>query len=163
MKISKLISFLCVVFLVCCGKSEPKKEEKTQKISTEVNNDNVKKIVFTANDVMKFNRTKFTATANQKIILTLKHIGKLDKKIMGHNLVILKKDVNLIEFATKAALAKDNNYIPKNTNQVLVQTKMLGGGESDTIEFTAPAAGEYDFICSFPGHYGMMKGKFIVN
>ncbi|MEM6771051.1 MAG: plastocyanin/azurin family copper-binding protein, partial [Bacteroidota bacterium] len=26
----------------------------------------------------------------------------------------------------------------------------------------APAAGEYDFICTFPGHYGVMKGKFIV-
>jgi azurin len=39
---------------------------------------------------------------------------------------------------------------------------MLGGGETTTIAFTAPAAGTYDYICSFPGHYGMMKGKLIV-
>ncbi|HBX64839.1 MAG TPA: azurin, partial [Balneolaceae bacterium] len=25
-----------------------------------------------------------------------------------------------------------------------------------------PEAGTYDFICSFPGHYALMKGKFIV-
>ena len=39
---------------------------------------------------------------------------------------------------------------------------MLGGGEETTIEFEAPAKGEYTFICSFPGHYALMNGKFIV-
>ena len=39
---------------------------------------------------------------------------------------------------------------------------MIGGGQSDTIEFDAPEPGTYDFICSFPGHYSVMKGKFIV-
>jgi azurin len=39
---------------------------------------------------------------------------------------------------------------------------MLSGGETTTIEFTAPAAGTYDYICSFPAHYAMMKGKLIV-
>ena len=28
--------------------------------------------------------------------------------------------------------------------------------------FLPPKKGVYDFICSFPGHYAMMKGKFIV-
>ena len=39
---------------------------------------------------------------------------------------------------------------------------MIGGGQTTSITFTAPAAGTYDFICSFPGHSGLMKGKFIV-
>ena len=39
---------------------------------------------------------------------------------------------------------------------------MIGGGETDVIEFPAPEKGTYEFLCSFPGHYGMMKGKFIV-
>jgi azurin len=38
----------------------------------------------------------------------------------------------------------------------------LGGGETDVIEFQAPPAGEYEFLCSFPGHYAMMRGKFVV-
>ncbi|MCB0632702.1 MAG: azurin, partial [Lewinella sp.] len=25
-----------------------------------------------------------------------------------------------------------------------------------------PAPGTYDYICSFPGHYALMQGKFIV-
>jgi len=39
----------------------------------------------------------------------------------------------------------------------------VGGGESDTIEFEAPPEGEYDYICSFPGHYQQMQGKLVVS
>ena len=45
----------------------------------------------------------------------------------------------------------------------LAYTKMLGGGESDTITFDAPEPGTYIFICSFPGHYQLMMGEFIVS
>ena len=45
---------------------------------------------------------------------------------------------------------------------IIAATKLLGGGETDTVIFDAPAAGTYEFLCSFPGHYAIMKGKFIV-
>ena len=38
----------------------------------------------------------------------------------------------------------------------------LGGGEETEITFTAPEPGEYPFLCTFPGHFGIMNGKFIV-
>ena len=47
-------------------------------------------------------------------------------------------------------------------DKFIAHTKMLGGGESDTIEFDAPAPGTYTFMCTFPGHYALMQGKFIV-
>jgi azurin len=81
---------------------------------------------------------------------------------MGHNFVLLKKKVNLIEFANKAATARDNQYIPVGSDEVIVYTDMIGGGQETTIEFLPPEPGVYDFVCSFPGHYAMMKGKFIV-
>jgi azurin len=65
-------------------------------------------------------------------------------------------------FATSALQAKANEYIPEGTEDVIAHTALIGGGEETTIEFTAPAAGEYTFICSFPGHYALMNGKFIV-
>ncbi|MBT8261281.1 MAG: azurin, partial [Bacteroidia bacterium] len=37
-----------------------------------------------------------------------------------------------------------------------------GGGQSTSVTFMAPEVGTYDFICSFPGHSALMKGKFIV-
>jgi azurin len=111
---------------------------------------------------MKFNLRKITVKAGQKIKLTLTHTGKLDKRIMGHNVVFLNKGIKLSTFASKAAASKENDYIPVGSSAVLAHTKMLSGGETTTIEFTAPAAGTYDYICSFPAHYAMMKGKLIV-
>jgi azurin len=54
-------------------------------------------------------------------------------------------------------------YLPKDQSAILAHTKIVGGGESDTVTFTAPdKPGTYPFFCSFPGHFSMMKGKLIV-
>ena len=62
----------------------------------------------------------------------------------------------------RAMLARENEYIPGG-NETIAHTKMIGGGESDTITFTAPEKGSYTYICTFPGHYGLMKGVLIVS
>lgn len=119
-----------------------------------------KTVVINSNDQMKFDRSEIRVKAGEKIKLTLNHTGKLPKTAMGHNFVLLEKGVDMADFAMKAMNAKDNEYIP--AKGVIAHTKLIGGGESTTIEFTAPAKGTYEFMCSFPGHYAMMKGKFIV-
>jgi len=126
-----------------------------------VEND-VNKIVITSDDYMKFNTSKITVKSGKLVKLTLKHIGKLDVQLMGHNFVLLKDNVDIIEFANKAAMASKNQYIPVESDEVIVYTDMIGGGQETTIEFLPPDVGVYNFICSFPGHYAMMKGKFIV-
>ena len=170
-----LFIVISLSILVSCGKNKkegtsekakiesPKKTEILKnKSNVEVDSDGVANVLITTNDIMKFNIKKFTVKAGQKVKLTLTHTGKLDKKIMGHNVVILNKGVKSSLFASKAAASKDNDYIPEGTTDVVAHTKMIGGGETTTIEFTAPEAGTYDFICSFPAHFAMMKGKFIV-
>ena len=47
-------------------------------------------------------------------------------------------------------------------SNVIAYTDLVGGGQTTSVEFNAPDAGTYDFLCSFPGHYAIMKGKFIV-
>ena len=85
------------------------------------------------------------------------------KETMGHNFILLKADVALAAFATSAMSAKDSEFIPPDkVDQIIAYTKLIGGGEETSIEFTAPAAGTYKFLCSFPGHYVMMQGDFIV-
>ena len=138
--------------------TSPKKE----KTNVVVDAEGVANILITTNDIMKFSIKKMTVKAGQKVKLTLTHTGKLDKNVMGHNVVILKQGVNLTAFGNKAATAAANGYIPKGTTDVIAHTKMIGGGETAVIEFDAPAPGTYDFLCSFPGHYALMKGKFIV-
>tara|TARA_X000001036_G_scaffold430570_1_gene463453 strand:- start:2000 stop:2407 length:408 start_codon:yes stop_codon:yes gene_type:complete len=119
------------------------------------------KIILNSNDLMRFDKNMLLVQSGQKITLTLNHIGKMDKLIMGHNFVLLKKDVDVMAFAEKAVLAKKNEYIPEG-DEVIVYTKLLGGGESDTITFDAPEKGYYTFLCTFPGHWGLMKGKLVV-
>ena len=110
---------------------------------------------------MLFDKNIIYVNSRQKVTLTLEHTGKMDKKIMGHNFVLLKKDVDVVSFATRAMVARDSEYIPEG-NETIAYTKLIGGGESDTIVFEAPEKGSYTYICSFPGHYGVMKGILIV-
>jgi len=120
----------------------------------------VVKVVIDRNDARKFNLSEIKVKAGQKVTLTLNHTGKMAKNVMGHNFLLLEKGVDVSKFATKAMAAKANDYIP--AEGVIAHTALIGGGETTTVTFVAPAKGTYDFICSFPGHYGIMKGKFIV-
>ncbi len=144
---------------------ETKSEEATQEAAkTEATDEKVAEEValeITGDDAMKFDKNELRVKAGQKVTLTLKHVGKSPKDQMGHNWVLLKKGTDLAGFATKAMAAKDKDYIPSE-DDIIAHTKLLGGGESDSVTFVAPEKGEYDYLCSFPGHYAMMKGKLIV-
>jgi azurin len=123
------------------------------------------KIEITGNDQMQYNIKAFEVTEGQKVVLSFKHIGQLPAIAMGHNVVILKSGTAVPAFATKCAPAKDTGYIPQDEEskkEIVAHTKMLGGGESEEITFTAPAAGDYPFICSFPGHFAIMQGVMTV-
>lgn len=123
------------------------------------------KIEITGNDQMQYNIKAFEVTEGQKVVLSFKHIGQLPVIAMGHNVVILKSGTVVPSFATKCAPAKDTDYVPQDAEskkEIIAHTKMLGGGESSEITFTAPAAGDYPFICTFPGHFAIMQGVMTV-
>ena len=175
----KIIVVVGLLFLVSCGKEQKlnpsqnpsketklettKKKNKTEdKTNVVVDAKGVANVAITSNDGMRFDVRKINVSSGQKVRVTLTHTGKLDKRIMGHNVVFLTNGVKPSAFAVKAAAARDNDYIPEGTTEVIAHTKMIGGGETTVIEFIAPEAGTYNYICSFPGHYAMMKGKLIV-
>ncbi|WP_106524773.1 azurin [Taibaiella chishuiensis] len=119
-------------------------------------------IILRAGDDMKFDQREIKVKAGDTVKLTLKHTGKAPKTAMGHNFVLLKSGVSVDDFIAKAVEAKDNDYIPAGTKDVIAHTRLIGGGESDHIEFVAPAKGTYTYICSFPAHAMIMNGKLIV-
>ncbi|MGA9588633.1 MAG: azurin [Salegentibacter sp.] len=186
--LNKLILFVAAIMLFSCGDNKKKEEEKDQEQITVGNNesststnsstsdesnksvadktdmadDKVVEVLLTGNDQMQYNLDEIKVKAGQTVKLTLKHVGQMDKNVMGHNFVLLKPGTDVAKFAQTAVSAKDNDYIPQDSDKVITHTELLGGGESTTIEFEAPEKGTYDFICSFPGHYVQMHGKFIV-
>lgn len=167
----KLILVFVAALAISCG--ENKKEEKPgMQIGTQIEetaapaettNEAVANITIEGNDQMKFNKSEIRVKAGQTVKLTLKHVGTMDKNVMGHNWALLTQDADMAAVGQAAAMAVDNGYLPADMmDKIIVHTKMLGGGESDTIEFEAPAPGTYVFMCTFPGHYALMNGKFIV-
>ena len=116
----------------------------------------------TGDDIMKFNVARIEVKAGERVKLELKHIGKLAKEVMGHNLVVLTAGADPMAFAQAAVGAAESDYIPElGKAQIIAYTKLLGGGESDTIEFDLPGPGEYPFLCSYPGHAALMKGVLV--
>ena len=112
-------------------------------------------------DQMKFDTHLIRVKAGEAVELTFKNVGSMPKESMGHNIVVLKPGVDLPTFGGEAAAASDNEYIPKSSlSSIVAHTKLLGPGEEDKITFTLEK-GIYDYICSFPGHYGIMKGQIV--
>ena len=119
-------------------------------------------LTIAGDDQMKFDKDLLTVKEGQEVTLILTHPGTMTKEAMGHNWVLLKKGVDMQEFAMEAITAKDNDYIPTGTNKVITHTKVIGGGEETKVTFTAPKKGTYEFLCTFPGHFATMHGNFVV-
>jgi len=89
--------------------------------------------------------------------------------VMPHNLVIVEPGKHA-EFGMAAQTMGPNDnkdkqgrtYLPKG-HKFLEATRLLEPGQKETIKGKAPEAeGEYEFVCTFPGHWMIMWGKLIV-
>jgi azurin len=169
MKLFKYVFMLLSItlFLACGGGEEKKGEKKSVTIGntndSKQESSNKVNVGLTGNDLMQYNKKEIRVKAGQEVTLTLRHVGKQELLVMGHNFVLLKQGTDLPAFGQAATLAgKDTDWIPNNGEDIIAHTKMIGGGQSTSITFMAPEPGTYDFLCSFSGHWATMKGKFIV-
>jgi azurin len=114
-----------------------------------------KVIQITADDKMKFSVTAFEVKPGQQVSVTLTNVGTSPKASMGHNVIVLKQNVNVQRFLDEGSMHAAQDYIaPEFAKDVIASTKLLGPGESDTVTFMAPfVPGQYVFLCAFPGHY----------
>lgn len=158
-----------VVFLAACGGNQTADNAGTTETTTEATTATpavaeTTHIELEAHDNMTYTGgTEFHVKAGQEITLTLKNVGELPKESMGHNVVILTPGTDLADFGGEAFKAKDEDYIPATfASSIVAHTKLLGPGESDTITFKIDTPGVYEFVCSFPGHWGSMKGTITV-
>ena len=110
-------------------------------------------------DALQFNTGSMSASAGSEVVVTFNN----SSGVHSHNWA-------LVEGGTKDAVATDgvaagqgNNWLPVDDSRVIGATILLGPGESGDATFTAPAAGTYEFVCTFPGHNSSMFGDFTVN
>jgi azurin len=94
--------------------------------------------------------TALSATAGQQAKVTFKNGSAAQK----HNWVLIKGGDDVAQKVDDAGAAAGEaaGYIPTDPN-IIASVKLLNGNETGTASFTAPAAGTYTFLCTFPGHY----------
>lgn len=120
------------------------------------------KVDVVSDDAMKFDTKEISIKSScTDFAITLKHIGKMPKAAMGHNIVITAAADKAAVVADGVEAKLDNDYLKPNDSRVIAATKLIGGGESDTVVFKADKLknGEFEFFCSFPGHSSIMSGK----
>lgn len=162
-RIACIVSSLALaLFAAGCGNpSEPAGSSPSSEASADVVT-----IHLSGNDQMQYSKTAFTVPAGATVRLVFEHTGKLPVTVMGHDVTILNKGEDAMTFGGELVAngaGPDNDYLPQSMrDRVLAHTEMIGGGEKTSIEFTAPAVGEYDYLCTFPGHFATMNGVMTV-
>jgi azurin len=107
---------------------------------------------------MLFDKTEFSVKPGQHVSLVLNN-----PDATPHNLAICEPgSVEEIGLAGNE-MAKDpegmkKDYIPV-TDKILHHTKLLSPNTTETLRFTAPMKpGDYPYLCTFPGHWVIMRG-----
>ena len=112
-------------------------------------------------DEMKYAETEFTVAPGQTVRLTFRNTAT--SPAMSHNVVILQPGADANAVGQAALSAADNGYIPAAmADQILAHTPLSAPGQTVEVTFTAPAAGDYPYLCTFAGHYAMMRGTMHV-
>ena len=108
---------------------------------------------------MSFDQAELRVKEGTTVILTL--INESKDASMQHNFVLIQRGT-ADKVAAEGVKVGDNHYFTPQIPEVLTSTMMVAPGNSDAVTFPAPPVGEYEFICTYPGHYMKMRGKFIV-
>lgn len=191
--INLLLTLLVLAFFSACGGGESQQQEATEMAepSEEQQADTLAQD-FRTIDIIGIDEMKFAVEAemdgitvgsptgqegnlllletieaqpNEKIRIRLTTRSQLPPTAMAHNWVLLVLGADGTAYANQAAQAKDEDYLPSAlSDQVLFHTELVGGGETTELVFTAPSEpGDYEYLCSFPGHYvAGMKGFLVV-
>lgn len=173
---------LMLLFVTACGGGSDQQEAENQSADAQTTEqtDDVRTIEMIGIDQMKFvvegdedgittgDETgdyvlleSITAEPGEELRIRLITESDLPASAMAHNFILLTLEADVSAFANTAAKARDNEYIPADMeDQVIANTDMAAGGETVEVTFTVPEeTGEYEYICSFPGHFsGGMKG-----
>ncbi|MFO1441005.1 MAG: plastocyanin/azurin family copper-binding protein [Verrucomicrobiaceae bacterium] len=126
-----------------------------------------------ADNPMMFDLIELTVKPGQKVKLTFDNPVQPNVQGLPHNWVLVKPGKEAVVGNAALAMAADpkamqKSYIPAGADggahaDILAHTTLVQPGTKTELEFTAPAeAGDYPYICTFPGHFLLMKGTLHV-
>jgi azurin len=107
---------------------------------------------------MTFDKKTLTVPAGSEVHLVLTNAKP---GLLAHNWVLVNPGTEAAVAAAGLAKGPAANYLAPGPD-VIAYTPLTPPGKTSEVTFPAPAPGVYPYICSFPGHYMMMKGTLTV-
>lgn len=130
-------------------------EEATEKVWTDIT---VRGVGNTMAE-MKFDIGNITVEEGSWVRITLVNEGV--DNAMQHNIVFIKYGTRK-EIASQAIAAGSSmKFVPNNVD-VIAASDLAMPGETVVLEFKAPSKGNYEYLCTYPGHGEIMRGYFFV-
>jgi putative heme-binding domain-containing protein len=117
-------------------------------------------VIKTLPEMMRYDKKQFTVRPGAKVTLVFQN-----NDYMPHNLIIghpgsASEIGNLAEAMGGDGFKK--GFRP-DSDKIIAATKMIDIGEHQILTFTVPQkSGRYDFLCTFPGHWQLMRGTMNV-
>lgn len=111
-------------------------------------------------NTMTFDKKELSVPTGAEVHLTFKN--NATSSVLGHNWVLVNTGTEASVAAAGLKLGEAAGYLDVRNKDVLANTTLAKPGETVDVTFTAPAPGQYEYICTFPGHYMMMKGVLTV-
>jgi gluconolactonase len=117
--------------------------------------DEFKIVISCIKEKLVYDIKEFTTRTGQKVTVTFKN-----SDFPPHNLLFVKPGTADEVAALAIALGGEGfaKQFRPETDNVLWGSTMLDHGQEATINFIAPAPGDYPYICTFPGHHLLMRG-----
>ena len=108
---------------------------------------------------MKFDVKNITVKEGSWVRIKLVNEG-IDPAML-HNIVFINYGTRKEVAMQSIDAGPDRKYVPDNSN-VIAFSDLANPGETIILEFKAPDRGNYEFLCTYPGHSEIMRGYFFV-
>jgi azurin len=120
-------------------------------------------VIRTVREQMRYDTPRLVVEAGKPFEIIFENAD-----FMSHNLLIVKPNTRE-KIGLAAATMKPEDvdsegriYVPASSD-ILAATRMLQTGERATLRLTAPTTeGDCEYVCTFPGHYQVMRGLLVV-
>jgi azurin len=121
-------------------------------------------VVKTVHEQMRFDTQRLVVEKGKPFEILLENAD-----VMPHNLVIVEPGKHMEVGMAAATMGPNDNrdrqgrtYLPKG-HRILDATRLLEPGQKEKIQVKPISKeGEYEFVCTFPGHAALMWGKLVV-
>ncbi|MBC8281034.1 MAG: hypothetical protein H8E48_09635 [Chloroflexi bacterium] len=163
-----VVTSILAIFSLACGGSSSSEASADTAVSTQAPqqenappSDDGSTHVASDGELLAFTPKELTAVAGEEMTVTFTNEANSSK----HTWVLVtpgsstRNDVAALGIAAGA----DNGYVKPGDPNVIAKIGLLNGGDSGKVTFTVPAAGTYQFVCTFPSHDRQMWGKLVVS